>query len=62
MEMAIFLSLAFTEILLEKHFRFTISLYFKIKQYAIWTVTPPWAINVAIVFILVYYIAGLSTI
>ena len=49
MKMSIFLSLAFTEILhLKKHFRVTISLHFKIKQYVIWTITPSWAINVAI--------------
>ncbi len=38
----------YRNITLEKHFRITISLYFKTKQYVIWTITPSWAINVAI--------------
>ncbi len=38
----------YRNITLEKHFRVTISLYFKMKQYIISTITPSWAINVAI--------------
>ncbi len=31
-------------------------LYFKMKQYVIWTITPSWAINVALYFIIINYI------
>ncbi len=48
MEMSIFLSLAFTEILHLKNTFYIFYIYFKMKRCVIWTITPSWAINVAI--------------
>ncbi len=46
----------YRNITIDIHIRVTIFLYFKMKQYVIWTITPSWVINMALLlFKLIIY-------